>query len=67
LLSRTNRVVLAVNEGEEPPNAESLPRTERPIAEESLVMMARALMAPSSPCPAARTCSCSVKTAATWE
>jgi hypothetical protein len=49
LLARTKRVVLALNEGEEPPEATSLPRTPRPIAEESLVMMARALIAPSSP------------------
>jgi hypothetical protein len=49
LLARTKRVVLALNEGEEPPEASGLPRTPRPIAEESLVMMARALIAPSSP------------------
>jgi Domain of unknown function (DUF4388) len=49
LLARTKRVVLTLNEGEEPASASGLPRTTRPIAEESLVMMARTLVTPSSP------------------
>jgi len=49
LLSRTKRVVLALNEGEQPPAGDGLARTPRPIAEESLVVMARALIVPSSP------------------
>jgi hypothetical protein len=48
LLARTKRVVLALDEGELPPSANGLARSPRPIAEESLVMMARALMVPSS-------------------
>jgi len=49
LLSRTKRVVLALNEGEQAPTGDELARTPRPIAEESLVVMARALIVPSSP------------------
>lgn len=49
LLSRTKRVVLALNDGEQPPAGEALARTPRPIAEESLVVMARAMIVPSSP------------------
>ena len=48
LLARTKRIVLTLNEGEELPSANGLPRTTRPIAEESLVMMARTLVTPSS-------------------
>jgi hypothetical protein len=48
LLARTKRVVLALDEGEEPPARNGLARATRPIAEEALVMMARALMLPSS-------------------
>lgn len=48
LLARTKRVVLALNDGEEVPDTNGLPRTTRPIAEESLVMMARALIQPSA-------------------
>jgi hypothetical protein len=49
LLARTTRVVLALNEGEESLRAGGVPSTIRPIPEESLVMMARALIVPSSP------------------
>ncbi len=49
LLSRTKRVVLALDAGEEPPAESGVSRTARPIAEESLVMMARSLIVPSSP------------------
>jgi hypothetical protein len=49
LLARTKRVVLALNEGEEIPHGDGLARTTRPVAEESLVVMARALIEPSSP------------------
>lgn len=49
LLARTKRVVLALNDGEEASDTDGLARTTRPIAEESLVMMARSLIAPSSP------------------
>jgi hypothetical protein len=47
LLARTKRVVLALDEGEEVTDVNGLPRTTRPIAEESLVVMARSLIAPS--------------------
>ncbi len=49
LLSRTKRVVLALDAGEEPPPASGVPRTARPIGEEALVMLARSLVVPSSP------------------
>jgi len=49
LLARTKRVVLALNDGEEFSEANGLPRTPRPIAEESLVVMARALIELPSP------------------
>lgn len=49
LLTRTKRVVLALDEGEEPPRSTGISRTPRPIAEESLVMLARSLAVPSSP------------------
>src|SRR5258706_11942678 len=48
LLARTKRVVLALSDGEELSDANGLSRTTRPIAEESLVMMARALIEPAS-------------------
>jgi len=47
LLARTKRVVLALNDGEEVSGANGLPRTTGPVAEESLVMMARALIEPA--------------------
>lgn len=49
LLSRTKRVVLALDAGEEPPPDNGVSRTGRPVAEEALVMMARSLIVPSSP------------------
>jgi hypothetical protein len=49
LLARTKRVILALDDGEEIQGANGLPRTTRPVAEESLVMMARALIEPSAP------------------
>lgn len=49
LLTRTKRVVLALDAGEEPPATNGVARTARPIAEEALVMMARSLIMPSSP------------------
>jgi hypothetical protein len=49
LLARTKRVVLALNEGEEVGDTNGVPRTTRPVAEESLVVMARSLIAPSVP------------------
>jgi hypothetical protein len=49
LLTRTKRLVLAVNEDENVPRADGLARTARPIAEETLVMMARALSVPATP------------------
>ncbi len=48
LRARTKRVVLALNDGEEISDASGLPRMTRPLAEESLVMMARALIEPST-------------------
>ena len=48
LLSRTQRLVLAIDDDEEVPAAAGLTRTTRPIAEETLVVMARALGAPST-------------------
>jgi hypothetical protein len=48
LLSRTKRVVLALNDSEEPPPGRALACATRPLTEESLVVMARALMLPSS-------------------
>jgi hypothetical protein len=41
LLARKARLVLALEEGEEAPAVEGLTRTTRPIAEETLVLMAR--------------------------
>ncbi|WP_437737593.1 DUF4388 domain-containing protein [Sorangium sp. So ce1335] len=50
LLRRTERLVLAVNEGEEIPAAVSaITRVTRPIAEETLVLMAHAAGAQSAP------------------
>jgi hypothetical protein len=49
LLTRTKRVVLAVDESEEVPVAPGLTRTTRPIAEETLIMIARAQGTPSTP------------------
>ena len=49
LLGRTRRVVLALEVGEEAPDGNGLACTTRPVAEESLVMMARSLIVPSSP------------------
>src|SRR5690606_34495376 len=49
LLARTKRVVLALNEDEDPGDVNGISRTTRPIAEESLVVMARSLLAPSVP------------------
>jgi hypothetical protein len=49
LLSRTKRVVLALDAGEEAPASNGVARTARPVAEEALVMMARSLIVPSSP------------------
>jgi hypothetical protein len=49
LRARTKRVVVALNAGEESSDANGLPRTTRPVTEESLVMMARALIEPSTP------------------
>lgn len=49
LLARTKRLVLAVNDDERLPQTDGLARTPRPIAEETLVMMARALSVPATP------------------
>ncbi|HEY3252588.1 MAG TPA: DUF4388 domain-containing protein [Polyangiaceae bacterium] len=49
LLARTKRLVLAVDEAHELPSAPGLTRTTHPIAEETLVVMARALGRPSTP------------------
>jgi Domain of unknown function (DUF4388) len=50
LLSRTQRVVLALDAGDDSPSEDAgVTRTSRPIPEESLVMMARSLIVPSSP------------------
>ena len=48
LRARTKRVVVALNDGEEIAEANGLPRLTRPLAEEALVMMARALIEPST-------------------
>jgi Domain of unknown function (DUF4388) len=49
LLARTKRVVLTLDADEEPPASNGVTRTTRPVSEESLVMMARSLIVPSSP------------------
>ena len=48
LLGRTKRLVLAVDDAARVPTAAGLTRTTRPIAEETLVVMARALGVPST-------------------
>ena len=48
LRARTKRVVVALNDGEEISDANGLSRMTRPLAEDSLVMMARALIEPST-------------------
>jgi hypothetical protein len=52
LLTRSARLVLALDEGEQAPVADGLTRTTRPIAEETLVLMARAC----TPSVVPRTC-----------
>jgi hypothetical protein len=47
LLTRTKRLVLSAEEHQETPDKEGLTRVNRPIAEEVLVMTARALTTPS--------------------
>jgi hypothetical protein len=49
LLSRTKRLVLAVDEDQEVPAGAGITRTTHPIAEETLVVMARAVAKPSTP------------------
>lgn len=49
LRGRTERLVLAVGDGEEVNHADGLSRLARPIAEEALVMMARAVAVPVAP------------------
>jgi hypothetical protein len=49
LLLRTKRLVLAVDVDRELPEVEGITRTTHPIAEETLVVMARALGRPSTP------------------
>ena len=49
LRGRTERLVLAVGDGEEVNQADGLARLQRPIAEETLVMMARAVVVPVAP------------------
>lgn len=49
LLTRTKRVVLALDADEEPPAQNGITRTLRPIGEEALVMLARSLIVASSP------------------
>lgn len=49
VLSRSKRVVLAADASEELPEAAGLIRTSHPIAEETLVVMARAQARPSTP------------------
>jgi hypothetical protein len=48
LLARTTRLVLAARDGEDVPQVESVTRVTRPIAEETLVLMARAAGGPST-------------------
>ncbi len=48
LLGRTKRLVLAVDEAAQVPAGSGITRTTRPIAEETLVVMARALGVPST-------------------
>jgi hypothetical protein len=49
LLERTKRLVLAVDDREEVRGSDGLSRIHRPIAEETLVMMARAVNVPAAP------------------
>jgi hypothetical protein len=49
LLERTKRLVLAVSDGEEVRGTDGLSCIDRPIAEETLVMMARAVNVPAAP------------------
>jgi hypothetical protein len=49
LLARTKRLVLAVEDGQELPEAPGVTRTTHPIAEETLVVLARAEARPSTP------------------
>jgi hypothetical protein len=49
LLERTKRLVLAVSDGEELSGTDGLSRINRPIAEETLIMMARAVNVPAAP------------------
>lgn len=49
LRGRSTRLVLAVRDGEEVSQADGLARLQRPIAEETLVMMARAVVVPAAP------------------
>jgi hypothetical protein len=49
LVPRTKRLVLAVDRDEDVPDSLGLTRTTRPIAEETLVVMARTLSTPSTP------------------
>jgi len=49
LLPRTRRLVLALDEGQELPETAGVIRTSHPIAEETLVVMARAQGRPSTP------------------
>ena len=49
LLTRTQRIVLALDGDAPAPSIDGFARTPRPISEESLVVMTRALIAPSSP------------------
>jgi hypothetical protein len=48
LLARKTRLVLAMDEDDEVPTAAGLTRTTRPIAEETLIVMARTLGSPST-------------------
>jgi len=49
LLTRTNRLVLALDEGEEVAEAAGTTRATRPIPEETLVLLARGAATPSTP------------------
>jgi hypothetical protein len=49
LIGRTKRVVLAIGDGEDRHCSDGLSRIARPIAEEALVMMARAVNVPAAP------------------
>lgn len=49
LVSRTRRVVLALDAGEEPPHSNGVTHTPRPVGEEALVVLARSLSMPPQP------------------